>query len=345
MIGRSTARLNGVRERQNGANFRSNIDESVGIVEWQFPWETADQLATHPLQNVLRSDPAFATSTAIYPNWASGGRRPAPGSERNDPISKHGAGVYGSFVAGRRQFTKPLLLNLNDDTPRVLERMIREGVRVFSFSSAIRGQESKLSKELEKVIKNHPEVLFFVATPHIAGNNIPVGELNETPSRLALQGVPNVILVGCLEHYPDNILADQSGKKLGTAKNPFVIDNQPFTGAQQLFMMNGRSTQAVGGLPNGGTSAATAHLASLTSMVITSMKSRGLPIKRENIMRELKSLMHKTKAQEKNGTIKDVEYFTIDTILANAKAPLITESIWLPGYTGFPAPKLIRKQK
>ena len=304
------------------------IDESVGIVEWQFPTSEAAQLQTHLLQKELGEKENI--KNAIYPNLSEVNEGSSP--YEIEKFAQHAINVYKSFVAGRSHFSKPFLINISDYTPYIIKKLINEGVRIFSFSSVIRDFEWEA---LEDLIKSNPDVLFFVSTAHISGNSIPQEKLNETPSRLAFEKVPNVILVGCLEYYAYHIEAHDQGKTLGSKENPYSIDNQPVKKATQYFMMNCRSS-GVFAKRFGGTSAATPYLASLASMTLKYLKSKNLPLTRSNVLGQMKRLFHKTFAIEKDRSLREVSFFSIDTILKNAGEPLITDRIWIHGYSEFP---------
>ena len=130
------------------------IDESIGIVEWQFPtsesqWST---LQTHARQQLFRE--TVGLGSAFFPNLSEANVDIA--TPQLEKYIQHANNVYNSYVAGRSDFPRPFLLNFSDATPNAIQSLINAGVRIFSFSSVTRDFEWTA---LEDVIKTSPEVL------------------------------------------------------------------------------------------------------------------------------------------------------------------------------------------
>ena len=220
--------------------------------------------------------------------------------------------------------TPPLLLNFSSATPKAIELLILNGVRVFSISSALNGQKWI---ELENVIRKNPEVIFVIATPHISGNSISVDDLDESPNRLAKEGLANVILAGSLKTYSYHEQKHTAGKRLGTAENAFAIDNQPGAErAKQFYMLNPESSSSFG-LKIGGSSVAAPHLAQLVILAIANLKKFGSAVTVERVVGRLHAVMDETQAISWGSTRK-VSFFTLDTVLINLNEPLRTAEIW-----------------
>lgn len=305
----------------------------AALVEWQFPTAVTDGLRVDPLQERLCRDESLALlRPAFYPQLSEENSKESElGLAR---LVKHAERVYLAYAAGREQLERPFLVNISTATPDALRALIQNGVRIVSFSV---GSKSRLAG-LDDVVREYPEVLFVVSTPHISGNSISVEELDERPSVLAARGFANVILAGCLEYYSDDIEADRAGRTMGTKDTPFHVVNQPVApAARQVFMMTGASTRSFAeGF--GGSSAAAAHLASLLAMILAHRSALGQPTTAADLLAELDRVTHRTLAREKSGDIHEVRYFTLDTILLNAHRPLVTEAIWWGGLTGYPEP-------
>jgi len=305
----------------------------AALVEWQFPTAVSAELRVDPLQEQLCRDEAQAgLRPAFYPQLSE-----ENANEKEFMLAKliqHAESVYRAYAAGREQFELPVLLNISTATPDALRALIARGVRIVSFSV---GSKTELAG-LDSVIRDHPEVLFVVATPHISGNSISVEDLGERPSVLATPKYPNVILAGCLEYYSGDIDAHTAGHPLGTKETPFHVNNQPVAlTARQYFMMTGKSTQAFA--PGfGGSSAAAAHLASLLAMILAHESALGRGTTARDLLAELDRITHPAMAREKTGEIHEVRFFTIDTILLNAHRPLVTEEIWWGGVKEHPEP-------
>lgn len=309
----------------------------VALVEWQFPMDGS--LGADSRQAALVADPAFAPlRPAFYPTLSE--ENASEGEHMMGKLMTHATQVAQSYAAGREALAPPFLLNISEMLPRALELLIaKENVRIVSLSS---GSKTRLAG-LDDVLRGHPEVLLVTATPHISGNSIGVDELGERPSVLATRGFPNVVLAGCLSFDADGLEADRAGRPLGSAENPFWIDNQPawaaWGAAAQVFMMSCRSgfSFAPGA---GATSAAAPHLASLLALVGNRLAARGEAVEAGAMLAGLAELTHRAMAREKTGEVREVAYFTIDTVLLNARRPLVTEAIW-GDYAGHPAPRLL----
>lgn len=290
---------------------------SVALIEWQFP--TSPSLSVHPLQQRVAEDASLAP--ALYPNLSE-----ANATESEWGLSRlveHAERVHHAFVAGRDGIDPPFLLNISTRTPDAVRAVVAHGARVVSSSA---GSTDTLTG-LEAVVAEHPDVLFVAATPHISGNSIPVEAIGELPSILAVRGVPNVILAGCVEFYGDGVDAARAGQPLGTEQNPLHVDNQPAGDARQVFLLSCRSTRAFAeGL--GGTSAAAPHLASLLALIVGARTARGLPTSTDDAWADLDRVTHRGLAREKTGEVREVSFFTLDTVLLAAGRPLVTESIW-----------------
>lgn len=309
------------------------LSSSVALVDWQFPHESSPTLPVHPRQRALIQDPdALALRPALYPGLSEESEAAKPGGLAR--LTLHGTRCAGSYAVGREQFTAPFLLNVSTATPAALRRLIDEGLRIVCFSIGARAEEAPHLAWLEKLVRERPEVLFLVGTPHISGNGISVETLDEVPSSLAGRH-ENVLLVGALAFY-DYQLDEKVEARLGTKENPFHVDNQPST-ARQLYMMNPRSTRVfVEGF--GGTSAAAPHLASLLSLVAEARIARGEVVDARSLLKDVEALTHRTMAREKSGLIHEVSYFTLDSILLNAGRPLVHRSIWGDFSDRAPAP-------
>lgn len=312
---------------------RAPVVFGAALVEWQFPTAVTDGFRVDPLQERLCRDETQARLwPAFYPRLSE--ENANEGERGLARLVNHAKQVNLAYAAGREQLDWPFLLNISNATPDALRALIDHGVRIVSFSV---GSKSRLSG-LDDVIREHPEVLFVASTPHISGNSISVEALDERPSVLATRGYPNVILAGCLEYYEDDIDAHRAGRALGTKDTPFHIVNQPVAPTtRQYFMMTGHSTRAFAeGF--GGSSAAAVHLASLLSMILAHRSALGRTTTAQDLLAELDRVTHAALAREKSGDIHEIRFFTLDTILLNARRPLITEAIWWGGLTGYPEP-------
>ena len=151
----------------------ATVQDSVALVDWQFPTTASTEIRVHPLQRLLLQDKAHASlRPAFYPHLSE---ENAKDSERGlAKLVQHAERTYRAYVAGRKRLGWPFLLNISEKTPAAMRLLIAHGVRVFSFSS---GSKTRLAG-LEAVVRDHPAVLFVVATPHISGNSI-------TPCRAA----------------------------------------------------------------------------------------------------------------------------------------------------------------
>ncbi|MFC1610941.1 hypothetical protein ACFL6C_08275 [Myxococcota bacterium] len=312
------------------------IDEAVAIIEHQWTVEEEPRLAVHPLQTELNSESRFALKSAFYPNW--GGildDARDPDAAYQEGYKVHDERVYATQKAGRSTQVNPFLLNLSRNLPEAIEQLIEAGVKVFSISIAVcRGARWR---ELDTVIRAHPDVLFFVANAHIDGNNTTLKELKDYPQYMALEGVPNVILVGTMDYYRSHVATHRDGMSLGSTDNPFDIHTQPANDACQYFMVGTRAPkQAFNG--EGASSGATPLLASLTGLVIKSMKARGIPLQRDRILEELEKLFHRAHAREKDGRVHEVSYFTIDTLRLNAGEDPLPDATWWDDVLEHPQP-------
>lgn len=295
------------------------VSGGIAFVEWQFPGDEERRLEVHPVQQVVAGALDDAGKRAFFPFRSELVTEP----ELRD-LTQHGLDVFLTYRLGRAEFEKPFLLNFSSSLPAAMEELIARGVRFFSFSSVVRGIRWA---ELESVIRRNPEVLVFVSTAHIAENDVPLAELSESPSALALEQTPNMVLVGCGEMYRYHGNAATEGREFGTAGNPVAIDNQPTGGLGKYHMLNCRSVEPFA--PGfGGTSAAAPALATLAHHVHRQLEAKGLPLTRENLLLNLDKVMHSMTAAEKDGSIRQISVFTLDTVLANQGRELITEKIW-----------------
>lgn len=306
---------------------------AVALVEWQFPTSPSAAIRVHSRQAALRDDPARAPRRpAFYPELSE--QNTDEGESALARLVRHAERTYQAYAAGRPQFAPPFLVNISKETPGALRAVIAEGVRIVAFSS---GAKTTLAG-LDEVVREHPEVLFVVATPHISGNSISVEALDERPSVLSTRGHRNVLLAGCLRYYEADLEAERAGQTLGTRENPFTVTNQPVASeARQVFMMSCESTRAFAeGF--GETSAAAPHLASLLELAHARRAARGLTSTASELLAELARVTHRTWAREKSAEVHEVPFFTLDTVLLNARRPLVTERVWWGGIAGHPAP-------
>jgi hypothetical protein len=317
---------------------------AVALIEWQFPVDQPPGLPIHPLQRNWLSHPeAVDFSPALYPNLSEESKKETPyGLAR---LTKHGERCARTYAAGRANFTPPFLLNVSTTTPNAVQALIKAGVRIFCFSIGGRGEDARLLEWVPATVRDNPDVLFVVSTPHISGNSISVEKLNETPSVLAGKGHKNILLVGALRFYEEDIKAQRAGRKLGSVDNPFFVDSQPANkNVPQVFMMNDKSTREfVEGFS--GTSAAAPHLASLLGLIAEDLVRKGskTPLSSAALLAELNRVTHHAAATEKSHEIHDVSYFTLDTILFNAGRPLISKAIWGEFVKESPAPLSISR--
>ncbi len=313
------------------------VARGVALVEWQFPTTVSAELRVHPLEEQLCLDDAHAgLRPALYPQLSEENEKePAFSLAR---LVGHSESTYRAYAAGREEFELPVLVNISRETPGALRVLIDRGVRIVSFSV---GSKTRLAG-IDAVIRDHPEVLFVAATPHIPGNSTGIEVLDERPSVLALRDYPNVILAGSVDYYDGDLDSHRAGRALGTKDTPFHVTSQPAArAARQYFMMTARSTQAFA--PGfGGSSAAAAHLAGLLAMIIGHEAERGRGTSPADLLAELDRVTHRAFAREKSGDIHEVSYFTLDTILLNAQRPLVTETIWWGEVSGHPDPVAFR---
>ena len=285
----------------------------VALVEWQFPTTASEVLVVPAAQVALAADSRLGA--AFYPQLSDENATETP--HMLEKLEAHAVLTYQAFVAGRRAFAPPWLLNISVALPAALDRLISgeasgEAVRIIAFST---GSVSRLAG-LDAVLAAHPEVLLVAATPHISGNRISVEALAERPSILALQPAPhafsNVLLAGGL------VAPDAADGEPGTAAHPFIIDNQPTpASAPQVFMLDCRSAAAFA--PGvGGTSAAAPHLASLVAILWERRAARGEATTVPALLAALAEVTKAGLAREKTGEVRPVRYFTLAMILALA---------------------------
>lgn len=312
---------------------RTNIDESIAIIDAEFPTRRSRHVQVHPLQEKLSNGDG-----AFYPNKPTSDLPIVLDLEPEalKRLNKHGLDAYKSIVAGRTTFPKPFLMNESSNLATGMQSVIDAGVRVFSISM---GFELINEASIEAVIRKNPEVIFVVSTPHIAGNSITVKELNQTPSRLALR-YKNVILAGSMEFRNYHLEREGERGPVGSRNNDFEITSQESERAREYFMLNTETSQEFA--PGfGQSSAAAPHLANLLSLVIRKLKASGEPTTRDRIIENLDAIMHEAFGSPAYHKTKRVKFFTLDTVLANLRKPLITNKIWPPNYQGDTAPRKI----
>jgi hypothetical protein len=319
------------------ASSESPLPAAVALIEWQFPTDQPPSLPIHPQQRRWLSCPqSLAFGPSLYPNLSEESKKQtAYGLNR---LTKHGERCAHAYAAGRVNFTPPFLLNVSTATPQAVKTLIQAGVRIFCFSIGGRGEDARLLAWVESAARDNRDVLFVVSTPHISGNSISVEKLAEVPSVLATRGISNILLVGVLRFYEDNLQMHRDGRRLGSADNPFSVDNQPVnTDVPQIFMMNDMSIREfVDGIS--GTSVAAPQLASLLGLIAEELLRQGKPVTATTLQAELRRITHRTHAREKSGEVHVVSYFTQDTVLLNAGRPLISKAIWGELLNDAPAP-------
>jgi hypothetical protein len=302
---------------------RVPLEETAGIIEYVF----RDSEGIHPLQQQIVDDPAFdALDEAFAPHVTADIADIAELGAYAQRLSDHAEQVEDTFIAGRAGVSAFELNISKTVTPKAVQELIDRGVRVFSLSF---GLQSDTWPELRTVMEHNPEVLFFVATPHIAGNSISTWELNEPPSMFA-RDLPNVVLAGALKHHRYHAERHGEGLRIGTEANPFAVDSQPAEGARQYFMLQPSSTSRFTETPFDNTSAAAPSLAALATMAIRFLREQGIEPTREAILATLDSVMGQTVGHPKEGAPVALPYFTLDTLLLNSSQPLVPEATWGP---------------
>lgn len=292
----------------------------IALVEWQFPTTTTADLRVDPLQEQLIAEDA-RRARAFYPNLSTENKREDDYGLKT--LTDHAESSYRAYAAGRADAAPPFLLNISPRLPAALQAVIDHGVRVVSFSV---GSKHRLDG-LDDVVRANPGVLFVVSTPHLPSDEQSVEAFGERPSVLATGGFPNVLLAGCLRYRGTQIDDDRAGKPLGTAANPFLVENQPTaTTTPQRFMMSCDSSRMYGGA--GSTSSAAPHLASLLQLILERRSDLGLTTTAADALADLDRVTHRAMAVEESGEVHEVSYFTLDTVLLNAHQPLLTDSIW-----------------
>lgn len=330
--------LCGCRSHGTGGSVNGAASGAAVLVEWQFPMEETSGLPVNPLQRQFIADPSRAAlRPALHPGMSEKSEHETEYARTR--LIRHATRVANSYIAGRENFTPPFLANVSTATPETLRELIGQGVRIVSFSIGSRGSEDFVG--IEDLVREHPEVLFLVSTPHISGNSIGVEALGELPSMLAARGHANILLVGAIDFYDENIERHRAGHPIGSPGNPFFINNQPApTGARQVFMLTPASINTFCEAA-GGTSTAAPCLAALLGLVADKLQARGRIVDAATLIAELDRLTHKAMVREKTDEVREASYFTLDTLLLNAGHPLATAATWRELAPEAPAPRHI----
>lgn len=319
------------------AQLSGSLDESVALVEWQFPIESPLEL--HPFQSQLLTDSCcLHLHPALAPNLSEINTGDSP--DLLNKLTHHAQSLYWSYVAGRQRYNPPFQLNFSVVTPQAIETLIQAGVRIFSLSSAI---PDTSWKEFEQVIRKYPQVFFILSIPHISGNSLAIEAMDEFPIRLVKENLPNLVLAGEIKAYSFHIEKHRSGIFLGSEENPFDIVNQPGGESHpRFYMLHTVSTAALGISTRGGTSIAAPHLAHLISLALADLKSKGQETSVEATLKHLQFIMNETVAVDKvaREAGRKIFYFTLDTVLANLGEPLKTEAVWNFGVAPLSNPKV-----